>query len=98
MMYHGRRSKLTLEPSLDFLMSSLGEQYDEYKRINERLSVLSANSQAGKLGKPILYSIERAVVPSYKARGTEGSASSCFAHYCPNPSSDTQHLQPQQPN
>ena len=59
--------RIYLSNRLDSLTSSLGEQYDEYKRINERL-VFCRPSQAGKLGKPILYSIERAVVPSYKAR------------------------------
>jgi hypothetical protein len=68
MTCRGRRNESTFQTGLESLTTSLGEQYDEYKKISERLSVLSTNSEAGKLEKPILYSIERAVVPSYKAR------------------------------
>jgi hypothetical protein len=60
--------RIYLSNRLDSLTRTLGEQYDEYKKISDRLSVLSADSDARTLSKPILQIIERAVVPGYKAR------------------------------
>lgn len=60
--------RIYLTNQRDSLAHLLGEQYEEYKKIDRNLIALGAESNAESLEKPIRDSIERTITPRYKAR------------------------------